>query len=66
MRDAGLKPTAVTYDKILSLCAQTDDRNAAFLLVELMFEDKVLLGDVELPQGMETVLRNILPPEAFE
>lgn len=66
MRETGLKPTAVTYEKVLRICSIMDDRAAAFHLVEHMFTDKVLLGDVELPDGMEEVLRKILPPEAFE
>lgn len=66
MRETGLKPTAVTYEKILNICADRDDRSAAFHIVEHMFKDKVLLGDVDLPDGMEDVLRKILPPEAFE
>lgn len=66
MHETGLKPTAVTYEKVLHLCALKKDRVAAFHLVEHMFQDKVLLGDVELPDGMEDVLRKILPPEAFE
>lgn len=66
MRDTGRTPTAATYERALALCGQKDDRSAAFHLVEGMFGDKVLLGDVELPEGMEEVLRKILPPEAFE
>lgn len=66
MRETGLVPTAVTYEKVLSLCAMNEDRKAAFLLVELMFYDKVLLGDVQLPDGLEAILRKILPPDAFE
>lgn len=66
MRDTGRTPTAATYERVLTLCARKDDRSAAFHLVEGMFGDKVLLGDVELPEGMEKVLRKILPPEAFE
>lgn len=66
MRETGLVPTAVTYEKVLMLCIFNEDREAAFLLVELMFHDKVLLGDVQLPEGLEPVLRKILPPDAFE
>lgn len=66
MRETGRKPTPVTYEKVLKICADRGDRSAAFHLVEHMFNDKVLLGDVELPDGMEDVLRKILPPEAFE
>lgn len=66
MRDTGRKPNATTYDKALLICNNHDDRVAAFHLVEHMHKDKVLLGDVELPGGMEETLRKILPPEAFE
>eukprot|EP00177_Eucheuma_denticulatum_P004511 GFKZ01008200.1.p1 GENE.GFKZ01008200.1~~GFKZ01008200.1.p1 ORF type:complete len:178 (-),score=20.06 GFKZ01008200.1:7-540(-) len=66
MRETGRVPTAVTYDKVLGICARRGDRETAFSLVEGMWKDKVLLGDVELPEGMEEVLRKILPPEAFE
>lgn len=66
MRDTGIKPTAITYEKVLKICSDRDDRPAAFHMVEHMFTDKVLLGDVDLPDGMENVLRKILPPEAFE
>lgn len=66
MRDTGRTPTAATYEAALAVCAGHDDRVAAFHLVEHMYKDKVLLGDVELPDGMEDTLRAILPPEAFE
>lgn len=66
MRETGRVPTAVTYEKVLRICRRRGDRETAFMLVEGMFADKVLLGDVELPEGMEEVLRKILPPEAFE
>lgn len=66
MRETGVKGTPVTYEKVLAVCAKKEDRVSAFHLVEHMFDDKVLLGDVELPDGMEEVLRKILPPEAFE
>lgn len=70
MRETGVKPTALTYEKMLTVCAgdsnEQESRVAAFHLVEHMFNDKVLIGDVELPDGMEEVLRKILPPEAFE
>lgn len=66
MRDTGVKPTAASYERVLAVCAEHDDRAAAFHLVEQMFKDGVLLGDVELPEGMEDTLRTILPPEAFD
>ncbi|CAN8071919.1 unnamed protein product [Agarophyton chilense] len=66
MRDLGLTPTAASYQRVLTLCKQRNDRASAFHLVQLMFTDKVLLGDVSLPPGMEQMLRKILPPEAFE
>lgn len=66
LRETGVKPTAVTYEKVLAVCAAHQDRVAAFHLVEHMYQDKILLGDVELPDGMEHTLRAILPPEAFE
>lgn len=66
MRDTGRTPTAATYEAALTVCAKQDDRVAAFHLVEHMYNDKVLLGDVELPDGMEDTLRAILPPDAFE
>lgn len=66
MKETGVKPTAVTYEKCLEICQLHDDRVAAFHLIEFMFEDKILLGDVELPDGMEATLRTILPAEAFE
>ncbi len=66
MRSTGVAPTALSYQKVLQVCAAAQDRAAAFHLVELMFKDGVLLGDVDLPDGMEEVLRTILPPEAFD
>jgi hypothetical protein len=66
MREAGRRPTAATYEILLEVCLKVDDRAAAFLLVEKMWEDKVLLGDVTLPDSMEKTLRAILPPEAFD
>ncbi|KAI0567417.1 hypothetical protein FGB62_2g144 [Gracilaria domingensis] len=66
MRDLKLKATAGSYERVLTLCNDKNDRAAAFHLVELMFKDKILLGDVLLPDGMEEMLRTILPPEAFE
>lgn len=66
MQDTGVKRSAVTYEKLLQLCADREDRAGAFLLIEHMFNDKILLGDIDLPDGMEAVLRKILPPEAFE
>lgn len=66
MRETGVKPTAGTYDRVLAVCREVDDRAAAFHLVEQMWQDGVLLGDVELPEGMEDTLRTILPPEAFD
>lgn len=66
MQQAGARPTAGTYELLLEICIQKDDRAAAFLLVEKMWADKVLLGDVTLPEDMEKTLRAILPPEAFD
>lgn len=66
MHQAGAKPTAGTYEILLEICLKKDDRAAAFLLVEKMWADKVLLGDVTLPDDMEKTLRAILPPEAFD
>lgn len=66
MRDTGRRPTAATYERVLAMCHTADDRVAAFHLVEHMYKDKVLLGDVQLPDGMESTLRKILPPDAFE
>lgn len=66
MRDVGLKPNAASYERLLQLCAIHEDRTASLHLVEHMFNDKVLLGDVEFPDGMEKTLRAILPPDAFE
>lgn len=66
MRSTGVAPTALSYQKVLEVCAAAEDRAAAFHLVELMFKDGILLGDVDLPDGMEEVLRTILPPEAFD
>lgn len=66
MQQAGAKPTAGTYEILLEICLKKDDRAAAFLLVEKMWGDKVLLGDVTLPDDMEKTLRAILPPEAFD
>jgi hypothetical protein len=66
MRETGRKATAGTYEILLEVCLAQDDRAAAFLLVEKMWEDKVLLGDVSLPEDMEKTLRAILPPEAFD
>lgn len=65
MRETGLRPTATTYEKMLAICANYDDRVAAFHLVENMCRDKILLDDVELPSEMADVLRNILPPDVF-
>lgn len=66
MRATGKTPTAISYDLVMELCRKTNDRDAAFSLVEKMYGDKVLIGDVEMPDGMEDMLRKILPPEAFE
>lgn len=66
MRETGVKPSAVTYEKLLTLCVAHGDRIATFHLVEHMYEDKILLGDVDLPLDIENTLRAILPPEAFE
>ena len=66
MRSMGRSPTAATYEKVMQLCMSFDDRSAAFYLVEQMWKDKVLLGDIDLPEGMEKTLRAILPPEAFD
>lgn len=66
MRETGVAPDAASYERVLRVCHDRGDRAAAFHMVEGMFDDKVLLGDVELPEGMEEVLRKILPPEAFE
>lgn len=66
MRDTGRMPTAGTYQRIIDVCERAGDRPAAFHMVELMFKDKILIGDVDLPDGMEAVLRTILPPEAFD
>jgi hypothetical protein len=66
MRETGCKPTAGTYEILLEVCLVQGDRAAAFLLVEKMWADKVLLGDVSLPDDMEKTLRAILPPEAFD
>lgn len=66
MRDTGRRPTAGTYQRIIDCCERAGDRPAAFHMVELMFKDKILIGDVDLPDGMEAVLRTILPPEAFD
>lgn len=65
MRETGLRPTATTYEKMLAVCANHDDRVAAFHLVENICRDKILLDDVELPSEMADVLRNILPPDVF-
>jgi hypothetical protein len=73
MQQSGRKATAATYEILLEICLgkngnskANDDRAAAFLLVEKMWADKVLLGDVSLPGDMEKTLRAILPPEAFD
>jgi len=66
MKATGTKPTAVTYELLLAGCAKSADRQVAFSLIEQMWDDKVLLGDVTLPDGMEDTLRAILPPEAFD
>ncbi|PXF41232.1 hypothetical protein BWQ96_09046 [Gracilariopsis chorda] len=66
MRKLETRATAASYERVLQVCNEHGDRAAAFHLVELMFEDKVKLGDVQLPDGMEETLRSILPPEAFE
>ncbi|GAB0496022.1 hypothetical protein MMPV_007332 [Pyropia vietnamensis] len=66
MKATGTRPTAVTYEILLAGCAAAGDRNVAFSLIEQMWDDKVLLGDVTLPDGMEETLRAILPPEAFD
>lgn len=66
MRSTGRAPTAETYQRVLQVCAAHSDRAAAFHLVEHMWKDGILIGDVELPDGMEDVLRSILPPEAFD
>jgi hypothetical protein len=66
MRETGRKATAGTYEVLLEICLSRGDRPAAFLLVEKMWADKVLLGDVSLPEDMEKTLRAILPPEAFD
>lgn len=66
MKATGTRPTAVTYEILLAGCAAAGDRQVAFSLIEQMWDDKVLLGDVTLPDGMEDTLRAILPPEAFD
>lgn len=66
MQVSGRKATAATYEILLEVCLSQGDRAAAFLLVEKMWSDKVLLGDVSLPEDMERTLRAILPPEAFD
>lgn len=66
MQETGRKGTAATYEILLEICLEKGDRPAAFLLVEKMWADKVLLGDVDLPEDMEKPLRAILPPEAFD
>lgn len=66
MQASGRTATAATYEILLEVCLQRGDEAAAFLLIEKMWKDKVLLGDVSLPEGMEKTLRSILPPEAFD
>lgn len=66
MQETGRKATAASYEILLEVCLAKNDRAAAFLLVEKMWSDKVLLGDVDLPEDMEKTLRAILPPEAFD
>lgn len=66
MKATGTRPTAVTYEILLAGCARVGNREVAFSLIEQMWDDKVLLGDVTLPDGMEDTLRAILPPEAFD
>jgi hypothetical protein len=71
MQSSGRKAAASTYEILLEICLAgggqgEGNRAAAFLLVEKMWADKVLLGDVSLPEDMEKVLRAILPPEAFD
>lgn len=66
MRETGRTPVAATYERVIEVAIKHDDRVAVFHLVELMYKDKVLLGDVELPEDMENLLRSILPPESFE
>lgn len=65
MRDTGIRPSATTYEKMLTICDNHNDRVAAFHLVENMCKDKVLLDDVELPAGLADILRSILPPDVF-
>lgn len=65
MRETGVRPTALTYEKMLAICANHDDRDAAFHMVENMCREKILLDDVELPPTMADVLRTILPPDVF-
>lgn len=48
------------YGKILKCCF------SLFVLPEQMYFDKIPLGDVTLPKGLETTLRTLLPPDAFD
>lgn len=66
MKETGAKPTAASYESLMQVCLKKEDKAAAFLLVEKMWEDKILLGDIEFPPDMEKTLRAILPPEAFD
>ncbi|KAA8499766.1 hypothetical protein FVE85_7351 [Porphyridium purpureum] len=65
MRDVGMRATPLSYEILLEMCIRQGDKQGAFHLVEQMYEDKVPLSDVELPEGMEKTLKAILPPEAF-
>lgn len=46
MKATGTRPTAVTYEILLAGCAAAGNRTVAFSLIEQMWDDKVLLGDV--------------------
>uniref|UniRef100_A0A7S1ER26 Pentacotripeptide-repeat region of PRORP domain-containing protein n=1 Tax=Timspurckia oligopyrenoides TaxID=708627 RepID=A0A7S1ER26_9RHOD len=65
MKDTGVTPSPRTYEVLLESCIRTKNNQGAFHLVELMYDDKIPLGDMPLPEGMEATLRAILPPEAF-
>jgi len=69
MKKTGRAPTASSYDILLNVCSKsigTREKEIAFYLVEQMYFDKVPLGDVTLPKGLETTLRTLLPPDAFD
>lgn len=66
MKKTGIKRDAKTYEIMMKVCISRKDNASAFYLVEQMWDDKVLLGDVDLPDGMEKTLRAILPPDAFD